>query len=186
MTRSTPRLFFDAHHPGSLPAQLKVVCSLVLQPGCEGPTLISCTAFLALVHPDIVAQLGHGCCVVRSLLRPNTVLSSLCLCVQAAHSPIHGKPSRAVTRQRRIAKRAWARARTGRMPVWRRFDRTCTLPHLMGHGLLNHKDTKTQRHEVIQKQCRAWLCRETYAQIGCPLLGSRLVAARMRTSTLMA
>ena len=37
-------LFLNAHHPGSLPAQLKVVWSLQLHSGFEGPTLISCAA----------------------------------------------------------------------------------------------------------------------------------------------
>ncbi len=40
------RLFLDAHHPGSLPEQLKAVCCLILQPGSEGPSLISYTALL--------------------------------------------------------------------------------------------------------------------------------------------
>ena len=34
-------LFLNAHHPGSLPAQLKVVWSLLLQADSEGPPLIS-------------------------------------------------------------------------------------------------------------------------------------------------
>ncbi len=37
-------LFLNAHHTGSLPVQLKVVWSLLLQAGSEGPTLIfSCS-----------------------------------------------------------------------------------------------------------------------------------------------
>ena len=37
-------LFLNAHHPGSLPAQLKVVWNLLLKVDSEGPTLISCAA----------------------------------------------------------------------------------------------------------------------------------------------
>ena len=37
LTQSLPCLFLNAHHPGSLPAQLKVVWSLLLQAGSEGP-----------------------------------------------------------------------------------------------------------------------------------------------------
>ncbi len=37
-----PCLFLNAHHKGSLPMQLEVVWSLLLQAGSEGPTLISC------------------------------------------------------------------------------------------------------------------------------------------------
>jgi len=39
-----PCLFLDAHHTGSLPMQLKVVRSPLLQAGFEGPPLISCAA----------------------------------------------------------------------------------------------------------------------------------------------
>ncbi|MBU0665694.1 MAG: hypothetical protein KJ990_14300, partial [Proteobacteria bacterium] len=35
-----PDLFLNAHHHGSLPQQLKVVWSLLLQADPEGPTLI--------------------------------------------------------------------------------------------------------------------------------------------------
>jgi hypothetical protein len=35
-----PNLFLNAHHHGSLPQQLKVVCSLLLQANSEGPSLI--------------------------------------------------------------------------------------------------------------------------------------------------
>src|SRR6266550_992457 len=44
LTQSLPRLFRDAHHPGSLPAQLAVVCCLLLQGDSGGPASISCTA----------------------------------------------------------------------------------------------------------------------------------------------
>ena len=44
LTQSLPRLFRDAHHPGSLPAQLTVVCCLLLQGDSGGPSSISCTA----------------------------------------------------------------------------------------------------------------------------------------------
>jgi hypothetical protein len=43
LTQSQPRLFCDAHHPGSLPAQLTVVCCLLLQSDSGGP-------FLHLLH----------------------------------------------------------------------------------------------------------------------------------------
>ena len=42
LTQSLLCLFLNAHYPGSLPAQLKVVWSLLLQAGSEGPPLISC------------------------------------------------------------------------------------------------------------------------------------------------
>jgi hypothetical protein len=44
LTQSLPRLFRDAHHPGSLPAQLAVVCCLLLQGDSGGPASISYTA----------------------------------------------------------------------------------------------------------------------------------------------
>ena len=42
LTRSSPCLSLNAHHNGSLPMQLKVVSSLLLQADSEGPTLIFC------------------------------------------------------------------------------------------------------------------------------------------------
>jgi len=44
LTQSLLCVFLNAHHNGSLPLQLKVVWSLLLQTGSEGPTLISSAA----------------------------------------------------------------------------------------------------------------------------------------------
>jgi len=45
-----PWLFLNAHHTGSLPAQLKAVWNLLLQAGSEGPTLIFC----AVTHTFLI------------------------------------------------------------------------------------------------------------------------------------
>ena len=46
LTRSCRAFSRDAHHHGSLPQQLTVVCSLPLPAGSEGPSLIPCAARL--------------------------------------------------------------------------------------------------------------------------------------------
>jgi hypothetical protein len=51
LTQSPLRLFRDAHHPGSLPAQLAVVCCLLLQGDSGGP-------FLHLLHSTDSQQLA--------------------------------------------------------------------------------------------------------------------------------
>jgi len=55
LTRSMPRLFLNAHHQGSLPQQLEVVWSLLLQTDSEGPTLIFNKA------PQLSVQLWRLC-----------------------------------------------------------------------------------------------------------------------------
>ena len=68
-----PCLFLNAHHNGSLPMQLKVVWSLLLQADSERPTLISCAAlnalFLTSFQRSFVAHLSP----LINTLKPNFI-----------------------------------------------------------------------------------------------------------------
>ena len=63
-----PGLFLNAYHHGSLPQQLKVVWSLLLQAGSEGPTLIFHAAWLLL------AVNASAC--LRGTLVPDYILAA--------------------------------------------------------------------------------------------------------------
>ena len=52
----------NAHHNGSLPMQLEVLWSLLLQADPEGPTLISCTVTHTLYKSALMAHCLQLCC----------------------------------------------------------------------------------------------------------------------------